>query len=289
MLVMPGVAQAGQDGLAEALGWQQRPQPLSRPPPQQRTDDRQIGECVHPERRDNAVSRYHQTAERRSDGARHIHAGAVGGNRRRQIGLGNQLRHDRLPGRHRQRPGGADQEGEQQEIARCRQTQTDNRGINRRDRGRQRFNDEQEFPLVENVGERAGGNREQENRQRARRLHQSDDQRIGIEAGHQPARCGAVHPPADIGDQRRRPDDGKGGMAKRRPKDGALSAAPWAVLMPPPRARKRRIRSQVPCRRQIHGRRSVGARLCRRLTRRLSRSWASSEPYAPQCKAMLRE
>ena len=159
-----------------------------------------------------------------------------------------------------ERPGGADQEGEQQEIARCRQTQTDNRGINRRDRGRQQFNDEQEFPLVENVGERAGGNREQENRQRARRLHQSDDQRIGIEAGHQPARCGAVHPPADIGDQRRRPDDGKGGTAKRRPKrrrpirsalGGAHAAGAGADASAPsgasgvPRSRSRR---------QIHGR-----------------------------------
>ena len=38
----------------------------------------------------------------------------------------------------------------------------------------------------------------------------------GSRLGHQPARGGAVHPAADIGDQRRRPDHRKSRMAERR-------------------------------------------------------------------------
>ena len=104
------------------------------------------------------------------------------------------------------------------QIERRRQMQADHRRIDRGHCRRHRLEHDQESALVENIGERAGRQREHEHRQRRRGLHQRHDQRIGIEIGHQPARRRAVHPAADIGDQRRRPDHREGRSAKRRPR-----------------------------------------------------------------------
>ena len=155
-------------------------------------------------------------AERRTERARDVDADAIRRDRGGEIVLGDESRHDSLPGRRGQRAGGTDQKREGQQIDRRRQTKADHRGIDRRHDRVERFDHDQIFALIEDVGERAGRNREHTNRQRARRLHQRHDQRIGIEAGHQPARRGAVHPAADIGDQCRGPDHRERRMPERR-------------------------------------------------------------------------
>ena len=121
------------------------------------------------------------------------------------------------PGRQGARS--ADEEREQEQIARRRQTKPHHHRVDGRDRRGERFDDEQKFSFVEDIRQRSCRYGEQTNRQRARRLHQRHDQRIGIEARHEPAGCGALHPVADIGHERRRPDHGKrgcGGRAQRR-------------------------------------------------------------------------
>ena len=174
--------------------------------------------AFEPEWRGNACRDDDETAERRTERARNIHADAVGGNCRRQIVARHQQRYHRLPGRRRQGACGIDEKREQQQVKRRRQVQAHQHRIDCRHRRRQRFKHDQEAALVENVGERASRQREHEHRQCGRRLNQRHDQRIGIEVGHQPAGGRAVHPAADIGDQRCRPDHPEGRLAKRSPR-----------------------------------------------------------------------
>ena len=143
-------------------------------------------------------------------------ADGIGGNRGRQIVPGDEIGHDRLPCRHGHGADGTDQKCEHEQVGRGRPAQANNQRINRAYDRRDDFNHDQKSALVENVGKRAGRNCQQTDRQTARRLHQRHHQRIGIEQGHQPAGSRAVHPAADIGNERRRPDDGKRRMPERR-------------------------------------------------------------------------
>ena len=129
---MPGIAKTGEDRLAEPLSRQQRAAPGRGAPPQQSPDDSEIRDGVDPKRRDDAVGRNRHAADRRTECARNVHADAVGGDSRRQIVLGNECRHDRLPSGYRQCSGCADQECEEEQIAGRRQIQV------RRSRHKQR-------------------------------------------------------------------------------------------------------------------------------------------------------
>jgi hypothetical protein len=198
MLVVPRVTQSSQDRLAKALGRQQSTCPRAWPPPQQRPNDAEIGKGIDPERCDNAIAGYGQATERWTDGAGNIHADAVRGDRGWQVVLRHEIGHDRLPRRYRHRASRANQECEHKQVRGGRPAQPNNHRVNRRNDRRDTFNHNQKLALVENVGERAGWNCEQANRQTGRRLHQRYDQRIRIKRGHQPAGRRAVHPAADI-------------------------------------------------------------------------------------------
>ena len=194
------------------------PAVLRRAPPQQRSRrSPRLDDGVDPERRDDAVGRNRHAAERGAERARNIDADAVGGDRRRQIVPGHQLRHDRLPGRHRQGAGGADQEREQQQIAGRRQAETDDHRVDRATRPSSGFRPRSEICACRKY-------------RRARRPESQTDRSAGCSTAATSAtingsgsrlvisqpRRGAVHPAADIGDQCRRPDHGKGRMAERR-------------------------------------------------------------------------
>ena len=174
---MPRIAQAGQDRSAEALGGQQSASARARLPPQQRRNDAEIGRGVDPERRNDAIDGNGQAAERRPDGARDIDADRIGRDRRWQVVLGHKIGYDRLPGRHRHRAGGADQKCEYEEVDRRRPTEPNDDSVNGGDDGRDGLDHDQKFALVENVGQRAGWNCEQADRQARRRLDQRDHDR----------------------------------------------------------------------------------------------------------------
>ena len=93
------------------------------------------------------------SAERGTERARNIHTNAVGGDGGRQVLLGNELRHDRLPRRYGQGSGGADKEREQQQISGRSPTKAYDHRIDRGNYRRQRLNDDQELALVKNVRE----------------------------------------------------------------------------------------------------------------------------------------
>ena len=136
---------------------------------------------------------------------------------------GNEQRHDRLPGRRRQRAGHSDQEREQQQIAGSGQIEGDERGEDRGENGRCNLRDDQKSSPVDDVGKRARRHREQEHRQGGRDLDQRDRQAAGIEARHQPARGGVVHPAADVGDDGRNPQHGVFRVPERAPWRGCRS------------------------------------------------------------------
>jgi hypothetical protein len=119
-----------------------------------------------------------------------------------------------LPRRRDQRRRGAGQKAERKQQAR-RGAPEPHQEAEARDQ--QRHGDlhrDQEPPPIDDVGERTRRQREHEHRRRGCDLHQRDDQRIRIEAGHQPAGRGVLHPDADIGHDGRDPQHRERGVAE---------------------------------------------------------------------------
>ncbi len=160
------------------------------------------------------------TAQRRPDRPRQIVTRAVSGGGVVEIVARHHQRRDRRPARRGQRAAGAKREGGQQQRRRRRQLQRDGRRENRGENRHQGFDEDQQPPGIDNVGERAGRQGEEEHRQGGHDLDHRDGHRAGVEAGHQPARAGVEHRKADIGDDARRPDDREGRLAERAPARG---------------------------------------------------------------------
>ena len=120
-----------------------------------------------------------------------------------------------------------------------------------RDQRRDRhLDDDQQSAAVHDIGERPAREREQEHRQRIRNLDQRDDERVGIEAGHQPAwpprsaSRSRYWPPPSRSTTPRRSHAGTGSATRRT---GAVAPpAPCSRPMPSmePRAGRSRRRSR---------------------------------------------
>src|ERR1700716_1806207 len=90
---------------------------LRRTPPEQRSDDSEIADGVQPKWRGTSQPSRNHAAKGRTDCPAYIDADAVGRHRRMQVLLGNELRHDRLPSRRRQRAASTGEKREQQQVA----------------------------------------------------------------------------------------------------------------------------------------------------------------------------
>src|SRR5271170_2612665 len=112
--------------------------------------------------------------------------------------FGHQLGHYGLPGGGRQSTGSSGQEYEQQQQPWSDRIAPYQYGEQGREQGGSSFSRDQEFAFVDDVGERARGKSQQQQRQIVGHLHHRHRQRIARQVGHQPSRRGAVHPPADI-------------------------------------------------------------------------------------------
>ena len=160
----------------------------------------------------------HQAADRRADHARDVDVEAVERQRRAKLVLGHELRQHREKGRRLER--GACLQHEDQDEERDRRDRAHHREHAQEHHHRQHedLRGDEEFAPVDDVGERAGGQREQEHRQRGGGTDQRHPDRRRIERGHQPAGADAGHPGADIRHQRRRPHGAEGGHRERTPR-----------------------------------------------------------------------
>jgi hypothetical protein len=162
------------------------------------------------------------TPPRRADGAADIDADAVGGDRILQVLPRNKLRHDRLPGGGLHRADDPVEKRKQQQVSWRGNVQRDDereRGGNQRDR---ELRAGQKLSQVDEIRHRAGRNRKKKHRQCSRHLHQRHNERIRVEAGHQPARRGAVHPSADVRHDRGDPQRGEAAVP-----EGAQAGKDW--------------------------------------------------------------
>jgi len=211
------------DRAAEALGRQAARRLPARTPPHQRCDDSKIGDGIEPERRGNPQGGDDHPAKRRADCTADVDTDAVGSDRGIEVLPGNEPRHDRLPRRRRQRAGHSDQKREQQQIAGSCQIEGDDHCEDRGENGCCYLRDNEKFSPIEDIGKRAGRHREQEHRQGGRDLDHGNDERLRIEARHQPARRGVVHPAADVGDDGRNPQHRVFRVPERAPWRGCRS------------------------------------------------------------------
>ena len=130
---------------------------------------------------------------------------------------GYESRDDRLPSRRRQRAARADEKGKQQQVPGSCQVQRDDGRVDRRDDRRRHLGDDEQLAFIDDVGKRAGRHCEQEHGQCGRDLNHGDDERLGIEARHQPAGGGVVHTAADVRDHGRSPEHRERRMPERAP------------------------------------------------------------------------
>ena len=97
-------------------------------------------------------------------------------------------------------------------VARCAETRKREGDGDREDR---RLRADQETARIDDVGERAGRQRQKEHRQRGGDLNRRHHHRVGIEVGHQPARRRVVHGDADVRQRTRNQNDGERQVAEQ--------------------------------------------------------------------------
>ena len=185
------------------------------PPAREHGQDAEDRQRIGGEHRTGARRGDDQAAECGADRARDVDAERIERDRLLQRGPRYELGNDRLKGGSGEgrahRDGGG--EGEQYpRVGQARERQ------HRQDRGAgqaEQLCAHQQLAPVDDVGERPGGEREDEHREGRRRLHQRDHQRVGRERGHQPARADIVHPGADVRDDGRDPQRAEHRVRKR--------------------------------------------------------------------------
>ena len=103
----------------------------------------------------------------------------------------------------------------------------------RSDAAEQQLDRDQELAAIEDVGEHAGRDRQEEDRQRRCRLDQRHGGRRTGEVGHQPGAGDVAHERADIADDRRRPEHGEDLLAQRCEARGRFGAHRAALFRRP--------------------------------------------------------
>jgi hypothetical protein len=110
------------------------------------------------------------------------------------------------------------------------QVQGDQTGENHGHREDRDFDRNKQAPGIGDVGQGSRGQREKEQRQADGDLHEGHSDRIGVEAGDQPARRRVEHRGPDVRDEARGPYNREGQMAERSQRDGAGVVGAAAVV-----------------------------------------------------------
>src|SRR5262249_2391830 len=116
MGIVPGVANPGHHGIANAFGWQAPTRTLRRMPPPQSAEHAKITDGIDPEGRGDPKAGDYASSERRTDSSADVESDTVRRNGRREVLFRDELRYDRLPGRRAQSPAHAYEEGEEQQY-----------------------------------------------------------------------------------------------------------------------------------------------------------------------------
>ncbi len=213
------VAHAGAHGAQHALSGQHRllgraaPAIEHRHHPEERDGVEEEGPA-RPRRRDD------QAAQRGPGGARDVEPDAAEGDGGRQLAARHQLRDDGLPRRAVGGGAEAEQEGEaEQRPGRdpAGESQHAERGGGD---GHPALRRQQQAAAVDDVGERAGRERQQEGRQAGRRLDQRHQHRGGGQRGHHPGGADVLQPGADVGRHGGDPQPAEERVAQRGPGAG---------------------------------------------------------------------
>ena len=215
MLVIDSVPQSGADRARQSLGGQIVRSRLRRAPPQQGGDRSEIGGAENPIRRRGSKTGNGHSGNHGADGAAEAIAHAAGGGGAVEVGSRHEERRDRQPGRRRQGPARAQQEDGREQIGRGIQVKKDHRREHADHGGDERLHHDQKSAGLDDVRERACGQREQEHRQTARDLHHRHCPRGGIEIRHQPCGSRVGHRDAGQGERARSPNHRKGRVAER--------------------------------------------------------------------------
>ena len=160
-------------------------------------------------------------ADRRADAAGEVEADAVQRHRRRQVGARHHVADRGLPGRVVERDAAADEEGEAEQRPWRQHPHPGGDGQRDRDREHEALGDQHHPAAVEAVGDRAGGEREDHDRQRGRGLHQRHHVGRGGDRRHHPGGADRLHQPAEVRDEAREPDRPEDRAPERRQRGGA--------------------------------------------------------------------
>ena len=163
-----------------------------------------------------------ETGEGGTDGSRQIHAHRAERGGRTHPLVRNDVRNERLPGRHAHRLPTPDQEGEGEEHLRRYLAEGSRRGENPAHHEGAQLDPDEEPPAVEGIGEDAGRQGQQQHRQQAGRLHEGDQgRRVGF-VDQQPLGADRLHPRADHARQLRQPERPEGHDPERGPSRGRV-------------------------------------------------------------------
>jgi hypothetical protein len=138
-------------------------------------DDQQKREGIAGEHRSNTNECDQEARDRGADGTGDIYAGAVEGDRGPQLLAGHELRHDRLPARARGGSEAADHECEEKEQRGSHRPEGREDCKDREDRGCCDLRHEEQTPTIDDVGEGACRQDEQDERQRGERLDEANE------------------------------------------------------------------------------------------------------------------
>ena len=191
---------------------------------------------VQRERKAGATDQDQHAGQRRSDRAGEVEADAVQRDRLHQVLAWHQLRDDRAPGRPGHRGPDADGEGQRQQPECGHGAGEGQDGERGGGEDGPDLRADQEYPPIDDVGQRTAGQRQQEYRHDGGRLHHGDDERLRGEAGHQPAGAGVLQPGAEPGDHVGKPQGAEGRISEREQRGRKTHPgiiAGWMRIAPP--------------------------------------------------------
>ena len=203
-----GIAQPRAEGTRKALGQIVLPG-LGARPPQQSGHHEHIADDIHAIGDGSAQARQHHAPQRRAHGARDVDAQRVQCDRRFQVFLPHQLRHDGLPGRPHQRRANAAQKRERHQREHGLHAQRGQGHQRNADAGQQQLDADQKLAAVQNVRQHTGRNRQQERRGRRGRLHQCHGRGRWRQVGHDPRAGHIAHKAAGVANDGGHPQHGK--------------------------------------------------------------------------------
>ena len=182
-------------------------------------DDEHAEEGRGIEKEDGArvIGCHNQAAQGGSDGAGKVEAGTIESDSLRDHTFADQFGDYGLPGRSVEGRTQAKHESEQEEDSSGQQVEGGEHAESDSYEEHPALANEKQFAAVDDVGDRAGREADQEDGQAGGGLHESNEDGRGREDGHQPGGTDVLHPRAEVGGYRGDPEPAKYGHAERSP------------------------------------------------------------------------